>query len=65
MSDQDDIKDEASIDEEELLSPALQVAFQLTFEIINATSNMINEHTSCYYHCMPHHTSSLSKAGCV
>ena len=59
MSDQDNIKDEA-INEEEWLSPALQIALHLSSEIIQASINMIDEHISCYYLHMPYHTSSLS-----
>ena len=59
MSDQDNIEDEA-INEEEWLSPALQIALHLSSEIIQASINMIDEHISHHYLCMPYHTSSLS-----
>ena len=49
MSDQDNIEDEAiNINEEEWLSPALQIALYLSSEIIQASINMIDEHISCY-----------------
>ena len=61
MSDQDNIKDEAiNINEEEWLSPALQIALHLSSEIIQASINMIDEHISHHYLHMPYHTSSLS-----
>lgn len=45
MSDRDDIEDEAININEELISPALQVAS----DIINATFDMMNKYISCYY----------------
>ena len=61
MSDQDNIEDEAiNINEEEWLSPALQIALHLSSEIIQASINMIDEHISHYYLCTPYYTSSLS-----
>ena len=61
MSDKDNIKDKAiNINEEEWLSPALQIALYLSSEIIQASINMIDEHISHYYLHMPYHTSSLS-----
>ena len=55
MSDQDNIEDEAiNINEEEQLSPALQIALHLSSKIIQASINMIDEHISHYYLHMPY-----------